>query len=127
MPWTKNDYPDSMKNLEERTRNKAIEIANSLLEEQYEEGRAISIAIAQAKKWEEDHPQTKDSTDHVHLHVVPEDGHWLVKKEGSSRVEARTSTKEEAVKKAKELASRRNVSAFIHRQDGTVEKVHNYA
>lgn len=34
-------------------RAKAIEIANALLEEGYEEGRAIRIAIAQAKRWAE--------------------------------------------------------------------------
>lgn len=32
-------------------RAKAIEIANALLIEGYEEGRAIRIAIAQAKRW----------------------------------------------------------------------------
>ncbi|MEG3437328.1 hypothetical protein V0288_09375 [Pannus brasiliensis CCIBt3594] len=34
-------------------REKAIEIANALLEEGYEEGRAIAIATAQAEKWAE--------------------------------------------------------------------------
>ena len=32
-----NDYPPSMKNLEPRVRNKAVEIANALLEEDYDE------------------------------------------------------------------------------------------
>lgn len=51
MAWTKTDYPEAMKNLDEQVRNKAIEIANKLLDEkQMEEGRAISIAISQAKK-----------------------------------------------------------------------------
>ncbi|MBD3388817.1 MAG: DUF2188 domain-containing protein [Candidatus Altiarchaeales archaeon] len=50
MPWSKSDYPDSMKNLDVKTREKAIEIANSLLEDGYEEGRAISIAISKAKE-----------------------------------------------------------------------------
>ncbi|GIP35691.1 hypothetical protein [Paenibacillus sp. J2TS4] len=59
MPWNKKDYPLSMKNLEPRVRNKAIEIANALLEEHYEEGRAISIATAKAKEWNERHPVSK--------------------------------------------------------------------
>lgn len=50
MPWTKSNYPDSMKNLDTSTRNKAIEIANKLLEEGYDDGRAIAIAIDRAKK-----------------------------------------------------------------------------
>lgn len=53
MPWNKADYPDSLKNFTAPVRNKAIDIANALLEEGYEEGRAISIATAQAKEWGE--------------------------------------------------------------------------
>lgn len=53
MPWTKKDYPNSMKNLDEKIRNKAIEIANALLEEGYAEGKTIPIAIDKAKEWGE--------------------------------------------------------------------------
>ncbi|WP_106768132.1 hypothetical protein [Paenibacillus faecalis] len=60
MPWNKDDYPPSMKNLEPRVRNKAIEIANALLEEDYEEGRAIAIATAKAHEWNENHPEHKE-------------------------------------------------------------------
>ena len=56
MPWTKKDYPDSMKNLPEAVRNKAIEIANVLLEEKnMEEGIAIATAISRAKDWAANH------------------------------------------------------------------------
>lgn len=44
-----------MANLPPRVRAKAIEIANALLEEGYDEGKAIRIAIAQAKRWAETH------------------------------------------------------------------------
>lgn len=53
MPWTKDNYPASMKNLMAPVRNKAIEIANALLDEGYEEGRAIAIATAKAEEWGE--------------------------------------------------------------------------
>jgi len=51
MPWTALRYPRSMANLPEGVRTKAIAIANALLEEGCDEGRAIRIAIAQAKRW----------------------------------------------------------------------------
>ena len=51
MPWSNERYPRSMKNLSETVREKAIEIANALLEEGVEEGKAIRIAIAKAKEW----------------------------------------------------------------------------
>ncbi|GAA0135731.1 hypothetical protein YSY43_25710 [Paenibacillus sp. YSY-4.3] len=57
MPWNKQDYPVSMKKLDTRVRNKAIEIANALLEEGYEEGRAIAIGTAKAHEWDENHPK----------------------------------------------------------------------
>ena len=40
-----------MSHLPEPVREKAIEIANALLEEGMEEGKAIRIAIANAKEW----------------------------------------------------------------------------
>ncbi|MBV8137739.1 MAG: DUF2188 domain-containing protein [Deltaproteobacteria bacterium] len=40
-----------MANLPFDIRAKAIEIANALLEEGYDEGRAIRIAIAKAREW----------------------------------------------------------------------------
>ena len=51
MPWDETYYPRSMRNLEPEVRRKAIEIANALLAEGYEEGKAIRIAIAKAREW----------------------------------------------------------------------------
>lgn len=51
MPWSETRYPPSMRNLPDSLRRKAIAIANALLEEGYEEGRAIRIAIAQSRRW----------------------------------------------------------------------------
>jgi uncharacterized protein YdaT len=50
MPWNSDYYPTSMKHLDAEVREKAIEIANALLEQGYEEGNAIRIAIAKAKE-----------------------------------------------------------------------------
>jgi len=55
MPWSPNHYPRSMNNLPEHVRHKAVEIANALLEEGMEEGKAIRIAIAKAKEWARNH------------------------------------------------------------------------
>lgn len=51
MPWSLAYYPASMRNLPAPVLAKAIEIANALLEEGLEEGRAIRIAIAAARRW----------------------------------------------------------------------------
>lgn len=51
MPWNEQHYPASMKHLSPIVRTKAIEIANALLEEGMDEGKAIRIAIAKSKEW----------------------------------------------------------------------------
>lgn len=51
MPWTTDRFPVSMRHLSEVAREKAIAIANALLEEGMDEGMAIRIAIAKAKDW----------------------------------------------------------------------------
>ncbi len=51
MPWSSDYIPASMKHLPPIVREKAIEIANALLEEGMDEGKAIRIAIAKAKQW----------------------------------------------------------------------------
>ena len=51
MPWTDAYYPKSMMHLPDPARQKAIDIANALLEQGMEEGKAIRIAIAKAKEW----------------------------------------------------------------------------
>jgi len=53
VPWTVETYPASMKNLPPLVREKAILIANALLEAGHPEGQSIRIAIARAKAWAE--------------------------------------------------------------------------
>jgi uncharacterized protein YdaT len=48
-------YPTSTKNLPPVLREKAIEIANALLEEGMEEGKAIRIAIVKTTEWARSH------------------------------------------------------------------------
>src|ERR1035437_145161 len=51
MPWTKINYPNSMKNLPVKVRTKAIEIANAMLKEhpKMDEGEIIATATKNAK------------------------------------------------------------------------------
>jgi len=55
VPWDEDYYPSSMRNLAPEVRLKAIEIANALLAEGYDEGKAIRIGIAKAKEWAANH------------------------------------------------------------------------
>jgi uncharacterized protein YdaT len=50
MPWSSNNTPPAMKNLSSSKKKKAVEIANAVLKESGDEGKAIAIALASVKK-----------------------------------------------------------------------------
>jgi len=49
MPWYNGDYPPSYKNQPVKLRERAVEIANSLLENGTEEGIAIATGLKMAR------------------------------------------------------------------------------
>jgi uncharacterized protein YdaT len=49
MPWYNGDFPPSYKNQPEALREKAVEIANALLNEGADEGIAIATGLKQAR------------------------------------------------------------------------------
>lgn len=51
MPWYNGDYPPSYKNQPHRLREKAVEIANAMLEEGAEEGIAIATGLKKARAY----------------------------------------------------------------------------
>jgi uncharacterized protein YdaT len=139
MPWTKKDFPNAMKNLPAEVREKAVEIANALLDEtRMEEGIAIATAISRAKDWavnrgKEIKSQTGDSrsTD-VKRHgedryVIPyHEREWAIKNEGSKRVEKVFGNKKEAVQQARKEARKANASLTIQKRDGRVQQRISY-
>ena len=50
MPWPKGEYPPSFKNLPKKLREKAVEIANAILEESGDEGLAIATGLKRARE-----------------------------------------------------------------------------
>lgn len=127
MPYTKSDYPNTMKNLDEKVRLKAIDILNAMLEEGYEEENAIPISINQAKEWienanqeEMDELSNKNLTKHeknsdsarlqdadVRVTYHKKEGKWAVKSVGAKQVDSYHEKKEQAVERAEEIAENR--------------------
>ncbi len=51
MPWHYGDYPPSYKNQPVKLRDKAVEIANAMLEEGTDEGIAIATGLKRAREY----------------------------------------------------------------------------
>jgi uncharacterized protein YdaT len=51
MSWSSEFIPAPMRALSDVTRAKAIEMANALLQEDTEEGKAIHAAVAKTEEW----------------------------------------------------------------------------
>jgi len=51
MPWYNGDFPPSYKNQPKKLRDKAVEIANALLEEGADEGIAIATGLRRAREF----------------------------------------------------------------------------
>src|SRR4051794_35665710 len=96
MPWSKNDFPDSFKNLEADVRNKAIEIVNALLREGNDEGRAISIATAKAREFVHG-----DNSNRTKYEAKARGEDWILMKEDGSRAIFKEDTKDDLLQKAK--------------------------
>ncbi|MEH7809834.1 hypothetical protein V7422_18195, partial [Bacillus safensis] len=71
MPWTMNDYPASFQSLDNVIRKKALEIANKMIQEGYEENRAFPIAISQAKEWKKNATEKEVENFSSHGSVKP--------------------------------------------------------
>ena len=137
MPWTKRDYPDSMKNLPAAVRDKAIGIANALLKQRdIDEGIVIATAISRAKDWAVNHGKKAEAshgashtTDVKHhgadRYVIPVEDGWRVKREGASRA-VKYDTKREAVMHAREEAKHDNASLTIQGRDGKIQSRVSY-
>jgi uncharacterized protein YdaT len=138
MPWTKKDYPDAMKNLPAEVRNKAIEIANALIEEKdVNEGIAIATGISRAKDWAANRGKKAENPEKSRIsdvkkhgedrYVVPfEDSKWAIKVEGEKKVEKVFSSKKEAVAIARDEARKANGALTIQKRTGQVQKRISY-
>lgn len=147
MPWDLNDYPNSIKNMDPLVRKKAIDIANALEEEGYEDDRAIPIAQSQAQEWydnaskeekkefenepaptkKDEHPSTAnpDLLD-SDVKVFYEDEVWKVQTIGAERADQTFDLKNDAVERGEEIARNKESQLIIYKQDGEVQNKRHF-
>jgi len=115
MPWNKDDYPDSFKNLNPKVREKAIEIANALLKDGMEEGRAIPIATEKAREYVGGNVKQEE------YHVIAHSEGWQFKNASSDSAIFVEDTKKSLLDKAKPYVNERNGILKIYHEDGSLE------
>ena len=115
MPWNKEDYPDSFKNLNPKVREKAIEIANALLKDGMDEGRAIPIATEKAREY------VGGSAEQEEYHVAVHSKGWQFKKASSDSAIFVEDTKQSLLDKAKPYVNERNGFLKVYHEDGSLE------
>lgn len=139
MPWNMRDYPTSLKNFDPLIRKKIIDIAKALVQNGYEEDRAIPIATSQGKEWYEnasqeeldqfkEEPNPSMNDDHEltsnpdlldeDVEVFYEDEQWKVKTQKAQRASDTFDRKEEALDRAKEIADNRGTQVISYTKDG---------
>lgn len=138
MPWTKKNFPAAMKNLPDEVRDKAVDIANALLEEKdMSEGIVIATAISRAKDWAANRGKKFENPDESRISDVKQHGEdryvipyektkWAIKVEGSEDVQDVFPNKKEAIVKAREEAREANASLTIQKRTGKLQKRISY-
>ncbi len=136
MPWTTRDYPAAMKNLPAEVRNKAVEIANAILDEgDMDEGLAIATGISRAKDWAANRGKPIEGSERAgkktdvkkhgeDRYVIPHEKGWAVKIEmGDAKV---YHTKKEAVSAARSAAKAANASLTVQDKKGKIQSRVSY-
>lgn len=59
-------------------------------------------------------------------HVVPHDGQWAVRREGTSRVSSIHDTQQEAIQTARDQTRQQKGEMFIHRENGQIRDRESY-
>lgn len=147
MPWNMQDYPSSLKNLNKTTRKKAIDIANALIDEGYDDNRAIPIATEQAKEWyenaseseREDFLKNEDPTkrktnqhsrpellDDIELVIPHEDNQWAVQSKRAKKPAKVFDNKEDAIEYGESIAKNKQTGLQIQKKDGSIQDEINY-
>ncbi|PUB14642.1 DUF2188 domain-containing protein [Paenisporosarcina sp. OV554] len=115
MPWNSTDYPDSFNNLDTPVRKKAIEIANALLRDGTEDGRAIEIVTEKAREY-----VGGDVKQEIYKVLKHSDG-WQLQKDSGTNAISVAATKQELLDKAKPYVNEHNGVLKIYQEDGSLQ------
>lgn len=114
------NLPDDMLELAGDLRQKAVDAANSLMDQGYKVPVAVSMATERARNW----GGLPDGT--LGHHVIPYNDGWGVMKADADQPSVVLPTKQEAVTRGREIARNQHGKLVIHGQDGMVQESYSY-
>lgn len=123
MRWDRYHYPSVMTALDEQVRTKAIELANSLLDEGYAQTEAVSLAMLQAQTWAESRVSMKHKRA---LHVVYQPNGWVVRGSGGKQAYNLFKDRETARKTAMEMGEEEGILVIFYDTLGQIEGYINF-
>jgi hypothetical protein len=127
MRHTYNKFPVSFMNLRLAERNKAIEIANTLIEEGYTEPMALSIAISNAKQWAYYHfNEALEGKQNINVHLVPNPQGWALISEDVNTIIFICADKAEALLKSRMYAKNEKMKLFLHTEEGKIYDLESF-
>lgn len=148
MPWDTNNFPSSLKNLKNAIRNKAIDIANAMVEEGYEENQALPIATKKAKEWynnaseheirkiekaSDNKLKSHDNDNSINPdllnkgeHVLAHKDGWAVQAEDAKQPSEVFEKKQDAIARARQIAKNKGTHLIVLTRDGKVQEKTSY-
>ncbi|HXA01660.1 MAG TPA: DUF2188 domain-containing protein [Cytophagaceae bacterium] len=127
MPYTYNKFPASFIHLRLEERNKAIVIANTLIEEGYPDQMALSIAISNAKQWAYYYfNEGLGGKQNINVHLVPNPQGWALISEDVNTIIFICHAKTEALLKARSYAKTEKLKLFIHSEEGKIHDIESF-
>jgi hypothetical protein len=127
MLYTYNKFPASFAHLRLEERNKAIEMANTLLEEGYSEQMAQTIAVSNAKQWTYYfHNEALAGKLNMNVHLIPNPLGWALISEDISTIIFICPDKAEALVKSRAYAKNDKCKLFIHSEEGRIQDIESF-
>jgi ferritin-like metal-binding protein YciE/uncharacterized protein YdaT len=127
MRWRLTEIPESIQDLQQEVRNRALNIAEQLVSQGQDRAKALREAIGRAQSM----GKAQDAMDNVpperEFHVLPSDGQWVLRNEADAKTEYNFESKKQAVEEGVERVEKIKGNLYVHDAQGRFEEIHSYA
>jgi GH43 family beta-xylosidase len=134
MTWSKDYYPEELKHLRKSIREKAIEIANTLVESGQKKKQAIAVAIAKARSFDRTAFKDKNrsstlrcrkniTSPSINFYIVKIENRWGLKGENDALPSISFESIDEALERGKTLIRITKGSLYIDNDNGALQQI----